>query len=66
MPIRGPELRAERRAAEVTVVDIAARMGLSRQSVHVLEGSAIVSIERVEQYRKALADAIETARRGVA
>lgn len=58
MPISGLILRAERRAADITVVEVAARMGLSRQAVHVLEGAANVTVERVEQYRKALADAI--------
>jgi transcriptional regulator with XRE-family HTH domain len=58
MPITGLDLRAERRAADITVVDIAARMGLSRQAVHALERSAVLTIERVERYRAALRDAI--------
>lgn len=58
MPITGLDLRAERRAADVTVVDIAARMGLSRQAVHALERSAVLTIERVEHYRQSLRDAI--------
>jgi DNA-binding XRE family transcriptional regulator len=66
MPITGPDLRAERRRAEVTVVDIAARMGVSRQTVHVLEKSAILTIEREVEYRRALAAAIDAARAGVA
>jgi len=58
MPITGLDLRAERRAADITVVDIAARMGLSRQAVHALERSAVLTVERVERYRAALRDAI--------
>lgn len=59
MPPTGPDLRSERRAADITVVEIAARMGLSRQTVHGLERAALLPIERVEQYRRALVDAIE-------
>ena len=66
MPITGLDLRAERRAADITVTDLAARMGLSRQSVHVLEKSAVVTVERVAQYRRALADAIEASREKIA
>lgn len=66
MPITGPDLRSERRTADVTVVDIAARMGLSRQAVHVLERSAVITTERVAQYRAALRDAIEASRERIA
>lgn len=65
MPYTGPDLRADRRAAEITVVDIAARMGLSRQAVHVLEGSAVVKTDRALAYLAALRDA-KTAARDVA
>lgn len=58
----GPDLRAERRHAEVTTVDIAARMGVSRQTLWSLERAAIVPSERAGHYRQALADAIETSR----
>lgn len=58
MAINGLTLRAERRAAEITVADIAARMSLSRQAIHLLERSAVLKVDRVDQYRKALADAI--------
>lgn len=58
MPITGLDLRAERRAADITVIDIAARMRLSRQAVHAMERSAIVTVERVDLYRSALRDAI--------
>lgn len=66
MPVNGPDLRAERRAADITVTDVAARMGLSRQAVHVLERSAVLTVERVVQFRQALADAIEASRKRVA
>lgn len=66
MPTNGPALRAERRFADITVVAIAARMGLSRQAVHGIEGAADVSLERVAQYRQALADAIKASRDRVA
>lgn len=66
MPITGLDLRAERRAANVTVVAIAARMGLSRQTVHVLERSAVITVEQASAYRAALRDATETARAQVA
>lgn len=66
MPITGLDLRSERRLADITVVDIAARMGISRQAVHALERSAVVTVERVAQYRKALADAIVASQEKVA
>jgi hypothetical protein len=66
MPITGPDLRVERRAADITVTDGAARMGLSRQSVHTLERSAVLTVERVQQYRAALADAIVASKEKVA
>lgn len=56
--ISGRELRLERVTADITIVDIAARMGLSRQSVWVFERSAAVDPERARQYREALRDAI--------
>lgn len=66
MPITGLDLRAERRAAEITVVDISARMGLSRQAIHAIERAAVLTVDRVEAYRAALAAAIEAARVKVA
>jgi transcriptional regulator with XRE-family HTH domain len=62
----GRELRTERRLAEITVTDVAARMGLSRQAVSTLEQRAVVNPERVEQYRAALRDAIEASGRNAA
>ncbi len=66
MPITGPDLRAERRAADITVTDVAARMQLSRQTVHAMERAAAVTVERVTQYRAALSDAIVASRERVA
>lgn len=66
MPITGLDLRSERRAADITVVAVAARMGLSRQTVHTLERSAVLTIEQVAQYRAALADAIVASKERVA
>ena len=66
MPITGLDLRAERRKADVTVVAIAARMGLSRQTIHVLEKSAVITVEQAAQYRQALADAIVASKAKVA
>ena len=66
MPITGPDLRAERRLADITVKDVAARMGLSRQTVHGLEGRAVLTVEQVDAYRAALQDAIKASREKVA
>lgn len=66
MPITGLDLRAERRRADITVTDIAARMGISRQTVHVLEKSAVIKVEREAGYRRALSAAIQAAREAVA
>lgn len=66
MPITGPDLRAERRVADITVTDVAARMGRSRWTVHVMEKSATLTIEQVERYRMALADAIKASAERVA
>ena len=54
MATTGKTLRIERLRAEVTMVDLAARMGLSRQSLWVLERSAKVDPTRVLEYRAAL------------
>jgi DNA-binding XRE family transcriptional regulator len=61
MPITGLDLRAERRRAEVTATEIAARMGISRATIHTLEKSAVITVDRELQYRRALADAIVAA-----
>lgn len=66
MPITGLDLRAERRAANVTVVDVASRMGLSRQTIHVLEKSAVITVDQAAQYRAAVRDAIVASRANVA
>ena len=55
MPTSGKTLRAERRRVEISATDLAARMGLSRQTLWVIERSGVVEPIRVEQYRAALA-----------
>lgn len=60
MQISGKELRLERATADITVTALAARMGLSRQSLWVIERSAVVSPVRASQYRQALRDVTET------
>jgi transcriptional regulator with XRE-family HTH domain len=52
--VYGPTLRKERTAAGVTVVALAERMGVTRQTVHKIEGMARVPQARAEQYRKAI------------
>lgn len=66
MPTSGPTLRAERRAAEITTMDLAARMGVSRATLYTLEKSAVVTAERAAQYQRALADAIVASKARVA
>lgn len=60
MPTTGPQLRRLRRSSEVTVVAIAARMKLSRQSLWALERAAVVDSDKAEQYRAAVRDATLT------
>ena len=59
MATTGRELRVERLTNDVTLVAIAARMGISRQALWALERAAIVKADRAEQYRQALADVIK-------
>ena len=66
MPTTGPDLRAERRTADVTATELSRRLGVSRQTVHAIESRAVLTVEQVEQYRAALGDAIEASRRKVA
>lgn len=66
MPITGLDLRAERRAAEITATDLSKRMGVSRQTVHAIESRAVLTVEQVDLYRQALGDAIEASRRKIA
>ena len=62
MPIPGRDLRRERLLADVTVVAVAARMGLSRQALWAMERAAVVAPERAAQYRRALQELIEASR----
>ena len=66
MPVTGPDLRAERRAADITATALSDRLGVSRQTVHGIEARAVLTVEQVTKYRKALADAIEASRSRVA
>ena len=64
MPTSGPELRRERRAAEITTVALAAAISVSRATLYTLERAAVVEPTRVEQYRaavKAIRDAKDEA-----
>jgi transcriptional regulator with XRE-family HTH domain len=54
MPTSGTDLKVERVRARVTLVSLAARMGLSRQAVWGMERSAVVTGERAQAYRAAL------------
>ena len=63
MPTSGKALRSERRRLDITATDLAARMGISRQTLWVIERSGSVEPLRVEQYRAgvaALRDGTET------
>lgn len=56
MQTTGRELRLERLAADVTVTALAARMGLSRQTLWSLERAAVVRADRADLYRRSLRD----------
>lgn len=53
--LTGPDLRRERRLADVTVTAVARHMGLSRQTVTILESAAEPDPDRVRQHREAVA-----------
>lgn len=55
MPTTGPQLRKERLAADVKVTAVAARMGLSRQTVHGIERAAEPEADHVIGFREAVA-----------
>lgn len=54
MVISGTDLKVERVRANVTILEVAARMGVSRQTVWGIERSARVSGQRAQEYRDAL------------
>lgn len=54
----GVDLKVERVRAHVKAQDIAARMGVSRATVWVIERTAVVTPERARQYRDALRDLV--------
>jgi transcriptional regulator with XRE-family HTH domain len=67
MPLTGRELRAERRLADITQVDLAARMGVSRMTVWSIEsGRVVLTPDRIRAYHAALHDAIVAAKERVA
>lgn len=55
MPTTGKTLRSERRRHDITATDLAARMGISRQTLWVIERSGEPEPTRIAQYREALA-----------
>lgn len=68
MPITGLDLRAERRAADIRVTDLASHTDphVSRQTLHAWEKAAVLTVEQVELYRSALANAIVASERRIA
>lgn len=62
MPISGSALRAERARKRVTISALAARMGLTRQTLWGIERAEVVDPARVLQYRSALNDISDTSR----
>lgn len=58
MPTSGLDLRVRRVRARVKVLDLAAAMGVSRQTLWTIERSAFVEPDRAAQYL----EAIETCR----
>jgi DNA-binding XRE family transcriptional regulator len=55
MATTGKELKLARVAVDVTATALAARMGINRATLWIIEKSAVVPPERAEQYREALA-----------
>lgn len=56
MPDSGIDLKVERIRAHIKLNDLAARMGVSRATLWVLEKSQHVSPEQAARYREALSD----------
>lgn len=54
MQTSGNDLKVERVKANVNLIDLASRMGLSRQTLWGIERAARVAPEREKQYRDAL------------
>lgn len=55
MPTSGLDLRLERVAARVKLIDLSARMAKDRRTVARYEGLAVVPPEIVDEYRESLA-----------
>lgn len=66
MATAGKTLKRERTRALVSATALAARLGISRQTLWVIEQSAEVEADRVLAYRAALRDAKETPQGGKA
>lgn len=69
MPTTGMELRVARTRAGLTMTELAAQMGFSRQTLWADERAAQVDPERAKKYLEAvqaLVDAKETASKGEA
>lgn len=54
MQISGTDLKVERVKANLTIQAVAARMGVSRQTIWGIERAANVAPERADQYRRAI------------
>lgn len=54
MPTTGPTLRIERLRADISVVALAAQLGVSRQTLWSLERAAKVAPDKVAAYREAV------------
>lgn len=66
MPTTGLDLRAARRRAEVTTLDLAARLGVSRATLYTWEKSAVITADQASRYRRALDDAIVASKEKIA
>lgn len=55
----GMDLKVERIRERVTVSGLAKQMGVSRQTVHAIEGRAVVKTEQERKYRDALTEVAE-------
>lgn len=54
MPISGTDLKVERIKAKVKMIDLAARMGVSRQTLWGIERAGHIDKDQAKSYRDAL------------
>lgn len=66
MATAGKTLKRERTRALISATALAARMGISRQTLWIIEQAAEVDAARVVAYREALHDAKQTPQEGTA